>query len=179
MIRLSDYPYTDITRDAMTRFLPEWDWLWLPAQLWQESSWNPSVTNKTSGAMGIAQFMPATWQDVAEELDFPTTASAYNPAYAIPAAAFYMGSLRKQWSHVPRSEDERRKLSQASYNAGLGNILRAQGVVQKAHGNFNDAMTILAALPQVTGQANAQETIDYVINTAKWFGQLSTNGETK
>jgi SLT domain-containing protein len=31
-------------------------------QLWQkESNWNPKAHNKSSGAFGIAQFMPETW----------------------------------------------------------------------------------------------------------------------
>lgn len=174
MLKIADCPFAAQIRSAMTAYLPMWDWRWGAAQLWQESSWIPTATNKGSGAKGLGQFLDGTWADVAEQLGFPADASPYDPAYAIPAYAFYMKQMRLEWSHVPRSEDERRKLTQASYNAGLGNILHAQRLVQQSGGNFNDAMTILAALPQVTGPANAQQTLDYVLNIAKWFGDLST-----
>ena len=33
-------------------------------KLWtQESHWNPKALNKSSGAFGIAQFMPTTWKN--------------------------------------------------------------------------------------------------------------------
>ena len=33
-------------------------------KLWkQESNWNPKALNKSSGAFGIAQFLPSTWSN--------------------------------------------------------------------------------------------------------------------
>ena len=68
-----------------------------------------------------------------------------------------------------RTEDERRKLTMASYNCGTGNMLKAQKVAQGASGYDR----IIAALPHVTGIANAAETTDYVIKIERWYGELT------
>jgi membrane-bound lytic murein transglycosylase F len=67
--------------------------------------------------------MPGTWSEVSQALNL--NASPFNPKANALAASFYMGRLDSQWSS-PRPRLERLKLSQASYNAGLGNILKAQ-----------------------------------------------------
>ena len=42
--------------------IEEWSCLYT---LWtKESNWNPKSLNKKSGAFGIAQFMPVTWEQV-------------------------------------------------------------------------------------------------------------------
>ena len=174
MLMLSDCKYADQIRDAMTIYLPMWDWKHGAAQLYQESAWIPTAINKTSGAKGLGQFLDGTWIDMVDRLHFPADASPYDPTYAIPAFAAYMRQMRDEWSHVPRSEDERRKLAQASYNAGLGYLLNAQKWLQANGGNYNDALTIIAALPHVASQAKADQAADYVLQIAKWFGDLST-----
>ena len=168
MLNIKDCPYADQIKAAMNAYLPEWAWEWGAAQLYQESAWNAMATNKDSGAMGIGQFMPETWQEMIDRMGFVDTASAYDPTFAIPAYAYYMRSLRKQWS-APRPETDRRRLAQASYNAGLGNILRAQ----KLSGDAVDSGSILAALPQVTGATNAKQTQDYVLKINQWFLELT------
>jgi len=67
-----------------------------------------------------------------------------------------------------RTIEERQKLAQASYNAGTGHIIEAQDA---CHG----ALTwdrIWPCLAQVTGQENAQQTIDYVTRIAAWRRQI-------
>ena len=65
-----------------------------------------------TGAMGIAQFMPAT---AIEWLG--TTKNALNPALAIPGAARYLNWLKNQFDG-----DEIKAV--AAYNWGIGNVRR-------------------------------------------------------
>jgi len=115
-------------------------------------------TNATSpvGAMGLGQFMPATWNEVSKQLGFPSGVSAYASSYNIQAQAYYMRNLRNNFKKE-RPERDRHSLALASYNAGLGNILKAQ---QKANNTLLWAPTA-KALPMVTG-SHAKETTTYV-----------------
>jgi len=87
----------------------------LRALLRRESAWDPSAVNPTSGALGIAQFMPRT----AAELEI----DPMNPAQAIPAAAAYLVAIRSyligrigRWSWP---------MVLAGYNWGMGNVARS------------------------------------------------------
>ena len=166
-IDVKNCPYEAEIKAAMTAYLPMWDWRWGMAQIYQESLYDP-LAKSGVGAMGIAQFMPDTWMEVCDDLGYPDDASAFNPHAAIVAYAYYMAKLRKVWSHVDRSEDDRRRLTQASYNCGTGNMLRAQRLAGGSH----EYIAIIAALPQVTGQANAHQTRDYVEKCQKWYNAL-------
>jgi membrane-bound lytic murein transglycosylase MltF len=161
--------FDSLIKTAANQFLPMWDWRWLKAQYMQESGLDPSAVNQTTGAAGIAQFMPATWRDVVKQLDFPEDVQATDPQYAIPAGAHYMELMRHMWT-APRSEDDRRRLAQASYNAGFGHILRAQSLA----GGAADYASIIAQLPRITGAANAKQTTDYVTKIERYFEQMTT-----
>lgn len=151
-------------------FLQAWGdsaWLWLKAQLIAESDLDPAAQSK-AGAMGIAQFMPGTWRDAKAALRLPPDATPFQAAHAIRVAAWYMGNLRAQW-RSERSEVDRRRLAQASYNAGLGNILNAQRAARGAV----DYAGIIAQLHTITGDANAAETREYVRRIQRIYQQLS------
>ena len=135
--------------------MPGVDWRILKAQCWQESRFKTEAVSPV-GAMGLCQFMPGTWDQVSEQLRFPSGASAFAPKLSIEAAAFYMGRLRAQWS-APRPEQDRHSLALASYNGGLGNILVAQTLC----GGANLYPRIITCLPDVTGR-HSRETIGYV-----------------
>ncbi len=168
-INLADCPYTDEIRRSMEAYLPQWPWQYGAAQLYQESRWEPTAKNARSGAMGIAQFMPDTWTgDVIEGMGFIDIASAYDPVYAIPAYGWYMRKQREKWT-APRPEEDRRRLAMASYNAGFGNLLKAQ----RRANNAPDYASIIAALPQVTGEENAKETREYVEHIERWYSELT------
>ena len=137
------------------------DWRTWKAQLYQESRLDPAAVSPV-GAKGLAQFMPGTWAGVARELRLPPGASATHDI-AIDAGAYYMAKLSKAWS-APRPAVDRHQLAQASYNAGLGNLIAAQ----RRCGGKSGYGEISACLPQVTGARNARETLGYVVSIAKW-----------
>lgn len=104
-------PYQDtITQAAALYGVPVLVLAWL---LWKESRYSEDVINGTkqsrAGALGIAQFMPAT--AVAE---LGSVAAALDPAQAIPGAARYLGKLYNSagsWTGAL-----------AAYNWGIGNV---------------------------------------------------------
>lgn len=141
-------------------------WKMYKAQLYQESLFELNATSPV-GAMGIAQFMPRTWIDISKRMKMPSWANAYMPRYAIDAGAYYMRILRNAWS-AKRSISEKHRLALASYNAGLGNILKAQ----KLCGNAIYWDEIKRCLKQVTGK-NSKETILYIERIEKWHSGLN------
>ncbi|MBX3447529.1 MAG: transglycosylase SLT domain-containing protein [Parvibaculaceae bacterium] len=155
---------------AVKRWWPDYpDHLAWKAQLWQESRLDPAAVSP-AGAAGVAQFMPATWADVVRELRLPRSASRHEASLAIEAGAYYMARLRRSWSS-PRPQAERHRLAQASYNAGLGNILRAQ----KLCGGARLWDEISPCLPRITGR-HSKETIDYVRLIAQHRARMAAGG---
>lgn len=140
------------------------DWRWWKAQLYQESKLDPEARSAV-GASGLAQFMPATWAEVQRQLGLSgLSPRAAGPA--IDAGAFYMERLCRNWSS-PRPQYDRLALAQASYNAGLGNLLKAQRECHMA--SLYECVAV--CLPKVTGQA-AQETLTYVSRIRHWREEL-------
>ena len=139
--------------------LPDWQ-LW-KAQLYQESRLRPDAVSPV-GARGLAQFMPGTWSDMVKELRLGA-ASPHDAAPAIQAGAYYMAKLRRTWK-ANRPMLARHDLALASYNAGTGNLLRAQDLC----GGARLWAEIAPCLGKVTGQKNAHETRTYVERIAKW-----------
>lgn len=133
---------------------PSVPWIWAKAQLVAESRLNTNATSPV-GAMGLGQFMPDTWSQMTRELKLGNV-SAYASSYNLQAHAYYMSQLRAQFKRE-RPEWDRHSLALASYNAGLGNILKAQ---QKG-GNSLLYSPMAKALPQVTGH-HSIETTTYV-----------------
>lgn len=151
-------------RAAAGRWWPGVPWRLWKAQLYQESRLDPAAVS-SAGARGLAQFMPATWAEIAPALGYGLV-SPHLAGPAIKAGAYYMARLRKGWSS-PRPADDRHKLAQASYNAGMGNLLAAQRVC----GGALLYAEIIACLPDVTGR-HAAETITYVERIRRWWTMM-------
>lgn len=141
---------------ASKRYLQS-DWRYLKAQSCQESKIRPSARSPV-GAYGFMQFMPGTWRDMQKQLKVPPLLRA-SAKDQIDAGAFYMGQLTASWG-AKRTAEDRLKLALASYNAGIGNLLKAQ----KKCGGCSDYAGIIKQLPLVTGDKNSRETIGYSIN---------------
>lgn len=114
------------------------DWRWFQAQAMVESEMKPHVRSN-SGAMGLMQIMPRTFQEIRSRN--PAYADPFDPHYNIAAGIYYNRQLYKAWSHV-EDENDRRKFMFASYNAGLGNVKRAA----KRVGNPVDYKVLESAL---------------------------------
>lgn len=143
-----------IFNSAATNGLP-YDWRLWKAQIRQESNFN-RMAMSPAGALGLAQFMPKTWTEWRVKAGYPD-ADPTDPEASVNTGAAYMKSLWAQWKS-PRPEIDRICLAMASYNAGLGSILKAQKLANGA----NDYKTIIAQLRNVTGDKNAFETSTYV-----------------
>ena len=127
---------------------------------------NPDAVSP-AGAKGLAQFMPATWSDVTRELGMHGSA---HDDLAIDAGAYYMAKLRHVW-RKDRAPLARNTLAQASYNAGAGNILKAQAFC----GDARLWAAIQHCLPRVTGARNARETTTYVERIDRWWREMEAS----
>lgn len=138
---------------------------WFIAQATQESRFNTKALSPV-GALGIAQFMPLTAKDMAKKLKdhylFTDGFDRTDAQQSIFAQVFYMNSLFNVWKWK-RSAFSRFQLSLASYNAGTGNILKAQ----KQSGNKKHWIQIKGHLKRVTGR-HSKETIIYVSNICNY-----------
>jgi len=106
-------PYQSLIESAAAQYVVPVSILsWL---LWKESRYSPAIINGTKrsgvGAMGIAQFMPATAR---EELG--SEAAALDPSRAIPGAARYLSKLYRSLGTWEQAL--------AAYNWGIGNVQR-------------------------------------------------------
>lgn len=143
------------------------DWIDWKAQLYQESRLDPNARSSV-GAEGLAQFMPGTWADIERALYSGANVSRTLAGPAISGGAYYMGRLRGQWRFGHRDLDDRQRLGQASYNAGIGSLLKAQKLCP---GSILWA-EIAPCLPRVTGSEFAKQTVDYVTRIAQWRAMM-------
>lgn len=141
-------------------------WKFFKAQLLQESRLDPKAVSYV-GASGLGQIMPKTWEELVKKLHFPVYATVWTPEYNIHASAYYQATRIKQWSS-PRPINDRMNLGLASYNAGLGNILKAQ----KLCGGVNLYEDIIKCLKCVTGR-HSKETITYVKRINQYYIRIA------
>lgn len=162
------YPsqYDELLEAYAGHYLPEIDWRLLKAQCYQESLLVPTAVSPV-GAKGLCQFMPGTWRDMQRQLGI--SAGPFNEVANIRAAAYYMRQLRRGWSS-PRPEHDRHNLAMASYNAGFGNLLKAQ----KACGGPSGYCDIIECLPSITGH-HSRETITYVRRIRRWHEDMTND----
>lgn len=91
------------------------------AQVQQESAWRPDAVSP-AGAIGIAQFMPATATWIAGAYDSLGAGDPSNPIWALRAMTVYDRHL---WERVSAVDDCNRAAKMlSSYNGGLGWIPR-------------------------------------------------------
>lgn len=87
------------------------------AQLQHESSWNPNAKSH-AGALGLAQFMPGTWNQFGDGGD------PMNPEHAIAAQGKYMKYLNDFMKDHAKDDEHLLRLALAGYNAGQGAVQR-------------------------------------------------------
>lgn len=158
--------YDNLFKEACAEYLPAVDWRLLKAQGIQESQLDPNAISP-AGAEGLMQFMPQAWEKWSKKSGF-INSQPQEPEAAIYTAALYMRWLLAEWSS-PRPEMDRHCLALASYNAGIGNILKAQ----ELSGGKLSYSGIIEELPKVTGE-HARETIWYSKKILKFYTRMVT-----
>lgn len=143
-------------------------WQWFKAQAIAESSLNP-LARSPVGALGLMQLMPATASEMMQRLSI--SGSALTPHLNIRVGIAYDRRCWDVWS-APRSEVERIRFMLGSYNAGVGNILKAQRVAIATDRPENNWDSIAACLPQITGK-HATETTNYVARIERLYAELT------
>lgn len=154
-------------KSATLRYLPPGtDWRLLKAQCFQESRLNP-LARSPVGAYGLCQFMPGTARDVGPHIGAAPDAF-WLPEVSILGAGYYMGKLSNSWK-AARPPFDRHKLALASYNAGIGHILKSQRLCDNAR-LYDDIVP--PCLPKVTG-FHSKETIDYTrLIVDRWYPMM-------
>ncbi len=107
----------ELARAGVKRWSPQ-----LAAQIQVESAWKPDARSKY--AAGLAQFTPATWQDIAPRAD-PSCAGKpeTDPACSIRSQIVYMRRLLSRYRSSLTAGD-RWAFAWAAYNGGPGWITR-------------------------------------------------------
>ena len=103
----------------------------------------------------MSQAMDPTWRDWQRRGIVPEWATPFNWKWSVKGGAYHMQFLKNIW-RSKRSDRDRLFLALASYNAGQGNIIRAQKLCKGALPYCD----IVKCLPQVTGRFSA-ETLAY------------------
>lgn len=114
----------------------------LGATIQQESGWDVNVVSKT-GAVGISQFMPATWQTYGE-------GDPRDPVQAIRAMGKYFRDLTDIIDAHPELKGDRTDMILRSYNAGPGAVLARNGGANSGE-NSDYAPLIRQFWPQYQG----------------------------
>lgn len=157
-------------KEAALQYLPGIDWRWLKAQCYQESAFNAEAVSP-AGAQGMMQIMPGTWSDLVNQGVVDLGDSPFNDRASVIAGAAYMAQLKKKW-WWERPPIDQYALTLASYNAGLGNVVKAQKVVHDGT-LYSD---VIKGLPDITGTKNSQETITYVQKIFNHYRALVLGG---
>ncbi|MBL4576150.1 MAG: transglycosylase SLT domain-containing protein [Opitutaceae bacterium] len=160
--------YDSIFRKYTRTYFGRMPWRWFKAQAIKESNLQVYAESPV-GAMGLMQIMPATFQEIRGELGLPNT--PFDPETNIKAGIHYNLKCFNFWVE-DRSFQEQLKLMFASYNAGPGNILRAQNTVRQRNlcdGKHWDCIQL--GLPEVTGR-HSKETIHYVDRIEDYYAVI-------
>ncbi|MGB0712450.1 MAG: transglycosylase SLT domain-containing protein [Gammaproteobacteria bacterium] len=103
-------------------FGPGKDWRWFKAQAIAESALRPDVKSHV-GAVGLMQIMPTTFEEIRRSN--PHFRAIDDPRWNIAAGIWYDRRLYRHWTDDLPNLDDRLAYTFASYNAGLGGVLKA------------------------------------------------------
>jgi len=122
-------PYrADLTRTARAMWGMDAPIATFAAQIHQESSWRPGVVSY-AGAQGMAQFMPATADWIAQAYPALSARQPFNPGWALRALVTYDLHLWKRVKAATRCDRMAKTLS--AYNGGLGWVYRDEAVARR------------------------------------------------
>lgn len=143
----------------------------IKAQSMQESRLNPEAKSPV-GAFGLMQFMPLTAKQISKELNINISKPEAIPELAIKMGVYYDRKLLNSWKSE-RTTESRYKLMFASYNAGIGNLLKAQKLCnEKKLDKCNEYTTIENQLEFITGKYS-HETKTYNKRIFEYYTKLN------
>ena len=149
-------------------FGPGFDWRYFKSQAIAESNLNSDAKSHI-GAKGIMQIMPKTFEEI--KYKHPSIkGSSLQPKWNIAAGIYYDKAIWKLWK-AKRPFNDRLAFMFGSYNAGKGNILKAQKIAKKTGLDPNRWASIEKELSKVTGR-HSKETIGYINKINKVKGVL-------
>ncbi len=158
-------PYNKVTqydhyfsKYSKRNFGPNFDWRYFKAQAIAESRLKKDAQSQV-GAVGIMQIMPRTYAEIVKRSRY-IKGSDNNPHWNIAAGIYYNRSIWKIFK-AKRPFQDRLDFMFGAYNAGKGNILKAQRHTMTTELNPNLWASIEKTLPRVTGK-HSKETLDYV-----------------
>lgn len=162
--------YDDYFTKYSKRFFgPGFDWKYFKAQAVAESRLKADARSYV-GAEGVMQIMPETFEEI--KYKFPSIKGGRkHPRWNIAAGIFYDRTIWRTWSS-PRPFNDRLNFMFGSYNAGKGNILKAQRLAEKKGLKSNFWVSIEKVLKEVTGK-HSKETITYVKKINRIKGVLN------
>jgi membrane-bound lytic murein transglycosylase F len=141
---------------------------WLKAMGLAESNLDPEAVSPV-GAVGVMQLMPKTSAWMAKELGIEDDRRC--PHLNIRMGIAYARICWNLWQK--ESGEERIKFMCASYNAGPGNIAKAQSLAGKANLDTTRWDEVAKHLDRITGN-RAEETINYVQRICKYKNLLTS-----
>ncbi len=139
-------------------FGPGFDWRLFKSQAIAESRLIANATSRV-GAKGIMQIMPATFEEIKQKHPM-IKGTREQPRWNIAAGIYYDRTIWNLWK-AKRPPADKINFMFGSYNAGKGNILKAQKIAVKNGLNPNLWDSIEKVLPDTTGR-HSKETIGYV-----------------
>ena len=162
--------YDRMFQRATKRHLPPGsDWCLLKAQAMAESNLKPDAVSPV-GAVGLMQVMRPTGKFIEKryggKLRDVIGGGLKNARTNIEYGAVYMAHLLRAWSY-PRPQWCRWQLAAASFNAGLGHIIKAQ----ELSGGRRCWKHIQGYLAQVTGH-HSRETTGYLLTISENYLRL-------
>ena len=139
-------------------FGPAFNWHYFKAQSIAESHLQADAKSRV-GAVGVMQIMPKTFEEISHK-NPSIKGTREQPRWNIAAGIYYDRMIWKTWK-AERPFLDRLNFMFGSYNAGKGNILKAQRLARIEELNMNQWGSIEQVLPKVTGKKSA-ETIGYI-----------------
>lgn len=139
-------------------------WIYLAAQSYQESHWNPRAKSHT-GVRGMMMLTLPTAKSMGVK-------SRINAKQSIYGGAKYLAKMMKRVPEGVKGEDERMKFALAAYNIGMGHVHDAQVLAKKLYKDPNSWLDVRTVLPLLTqkkyykqlkyGYARGSEPVKYV-----------------
>lgn len=138
-------------------FGPAFDWRHFKAQAIAESNLDNDAVSPV-GAKGLMQIMPVTYEEIRNKHTY-IKGSSDIPRWNIASGIYYDRRMWNIWTSE-RPFQDRLDFMYASYNAGAGNVIKAQKLVKKPD-DPNLWLSVKSKLHKVTGK-HSNETLTYV-----------------